>query len=182
MDHGVDIFHCGFTDEFRAAGYVSGDTVVAKEIPVDFVNNIKNMEIEGKKSSVVNYLNSNGITLTDYQIEALTLRAYQCGGGGFRNAGGHYPQLGRLELAEAYNKYWTNPTTVDWTGDKFYTKFMFSPSCVGGQINGTNQSNGFINRRRREYYLFVTGEYISREAAGAIDPTYREQGYYNTDY
>lgn len=100
-------------------------------IPKDVVDAVKMDVIVEYSANVNSYLASNGISLAQYQIDALTSTYYNCG-----NING---------FAEAYYAYGeTESLCTNWY---HYYK-------VEGEYKA-----GLINRRTRECNLFLTGNY-----------------------
>jgi len=117
-------------DKFQKYGIDTSQYGCGDELPVDVIDQIRAEIIEDTRESVESYLASNGISLKDYQVDALTSLKYQRG-----NLNG---------FAENYKKYgetqglWDNWFSWVGTSDRF---------------------PGTYTRREVEWELFTTGVY-----------------------
>ena len=155
---GIDIFNGGFADLFTSMGY---PTDIGGLVPKDFVDNLVNQEMNQHREYASSM--TSGLGLTDYQIDALVSRAYNCGDGGAFKARG--PES--LTFVEAYKKYFTAAdltTTVNYD-HKLFTQYMKYPNTSGGEY-----SRGLAKRRSAEWILFQTGVYAGNDNSL---PTYK---------
>lgn len=112
----------------RGINSVAPGTEVSKKI----VDDIKEEIIEEKTNSIKSILSSNGITLKNYQVDALVSRMYNTGNiDGFSSA---YKQYGET--------------------DALYDNYMSSPIMPGSIFE-----EGLRRRRQAEWNLFKTGNY-----------------------
>ena len=151
VGYGVDIYNSGYLSLFQAAGY---PTNIGGEVDKDFVDSLEKMAFEDKTKSIKSSL--SGLELTDYQLNALISRAYNCGVSGavgIRNG---------KNFVQAYNTYW-NQDTDDYFESKknnanfshqLYTQYMKDPTTSKGQY-----LRGLEIRRKSEWTLFQTGYY-----------------------
>lgn len=151
VGYGVDIENGGFKSEFINAGYSIN---IGDAIPIEFVDEIEAMEMERKATAVKT--KTSGLELTDYQINALISRAYNCG------TSGALGERNGKNFVEAYIAYW-NQETDDQFEEKdsnanfnhpLYTQYMNKPNTSNGVY-----SKGLENRRKSEWILFQTGYY-----------------------
>lgn len=151
VGYGVDIENSGYKSLFIEAGY---STNIGDAIPIEFVDEIETMEMEEKVSKVKS--KTSGLELTDYQINALISRAYNCG------TSGALDERNGKTFVEAYTAYW-NQETDDQFEEKdsnanfnhsLYTQYMNKPNTSNGAY-----SRGLENRRKSEWTLFQTGYY-----------------------
>ncbi len=151
VGYGVDIENGGYKSKFEEAGY---STKIGDAIPIDFVDSIERMEIENKSTYIKT--KTSGLGLTDYQINALISRAYNCG-----NSGALQERNGKTFM-QAYTEYWNQETddqyeeknsTADYT-NLLYTQYMSVPVTSDNVYLA-----GLENRRKSEWTLFQTGYY-----------------------
>lgn len=147
--YGVDIN--AHRSAFVEKGY---PTTIGEYVPIDFVDALEDEEIEKK----INYVATvtSGLGLTDYQINALVSRVYNCGEGGITNS-----KDGK-DFVQAYKAYWNQETDDQFEAKNseanfehlLYTKYMSSPTTSKGKY-----LPGLENRRKSEWTLFQTGYY-----------------------
>lgn len=147
VGYGVDIFNGGFEQAFKDAGY---PTEIGGYVPVEFVDALEENEI----NEAYEYIKTqtDGLGLTDYQIEAMVSRSYNCGKGGALSA-----RNGKT-FNEAYTAYW-NSSENDKYFEKdadfnhvLFTSFMKYPETSEGKV-----LLGLQRRRRAEWIYFSTG-------------------------
>lgn len=152
VGYGVDLVASGYGPVFTAAGY---SITVGSEIDIDFVNSIEDEILNNKISSVKAI--TSGLNLTEYQINALVSRAYNCGVSGALST-----KRNGKDFVEAFNEYW-NAETDDQFEEKnsnanfthkFYTLYMKEPTTSDGSY-----LSGLEGRRKSEWTLFQTGYY-----------------------
>lgn len=120
-------------DKFAKYGIDISSLEAGSEVSIEIVDAIKRDILNEKRNSIVNTLTSNNISLTDYQIDALVMRAYNTGNiNGFVD---NYRKYGNTQ--ELYDNYMCWPTT-DSAG---------------------NYLRGLENRRNAEWKLFSEGSY-----------------------
>lgn len=142
VGRGVDINASGFKDRFIAAGY---PTEIGGWVPSEFVDALEQEELLEKEESLRAKL--AGIELTDYQLQAMVSRAYNCG------AHGATRERNGMTFIEAYNEYWVgNETTEIDFEHPFFENYMKYPETSEGKV-----SLGLQRRRRAEWILFTTG-------------------------
>ena len=142
--------------KFIAAGY---PTEVGEKVPVDFVNALEDELINNMRSYVLSQ--TTELNLTEYQIDALVSRVYNCGGSG---ALGTRESAGGMNFSQTYKKYWNQETddeygkseSQDMYNNSLYTTYMQYPITSKGEVYP-----GLIRRRREEWLLFKTGYYKS---------------------
>lgn len=155
VGYGVDIFNGGFADRFAAAGY---STEEGAYVPVEFVDSLEREEIETCLDAVM--AKTAGLNLTQYQIYALTSRAYNCG------IDGAFDVRNGKTFEQAYLAYWNQetddqykePPNDDMYNHRLYTLYMSMPNTVK-TAEGSVYSQGLENRRKSEWLLFKTGYY-----------------------
>ena len=152
VGYGVDIGTHG--SKLATLGY---DITEGALIPVEVVNTIEKEEI----NQWLEYIESEmaELDLTQYQIYALTSRAYNCGYDSINTANSSEG----LNFVETFKKYWNketddkyeeDPSTTDFN-HKLYTTFMAKPvTAAEGEYLA-----GLENRRKSEWCLFQTGYY-----------------------
>lgn len=149
---GVDIFNGGFAEIFEANGY---PTHMGGLVPKDFVDALKEQELEQNRQEVIS--RSEGLNLTDYQMDAMVSRSYNCGPhGAFKDRG---PE--GLTFVEAYKKYWKESDTsseVDFN-HPLYVNYMQYPYTSNGK-----PLPGLVRRRKAEWILFQTGVYAANDS------------------
>lgn len=149
VGYGVDIKNSGYEKVFIKAGY---NTSMGSLIPKDFVDGIE-AEIVQKKVAEIKSKTS-GLDLTEYQINALVSRAYNCG-----IAGAVGTRNGKT-FVQAYKAYWNQKRDTKFKAKnadfnhKLYTQYMNLPNTAKGQF-----SRGLERRRKSEFRLFQTGYY-----------------------
>lgn len=128
---------CGVTlknhsDRFSQRGIDVSSLGAGSELPISVVDDIELEIVNEYRNSVINYLNSNSISLTDYQIDALTIRRYNTGN------------------IQDFSKYYKEYGVTD----SLYDEYMSKPTSAGG-----NYMSGLARRREAEWILFKTGAY-----------------------
>lgn len=150
VGYGVDIYNCGYLKLFQQAGYSLN---VGAEIDKDFVDGIEEKVMQGKINAINSQL--SGLNLTEYQINALVSRAYNCG-----TSGAIGTRNGK-NFAEAYKAYWDEnkddkfkkkDSNADYS-HKLYTEYMDEP--IASNLPGLKV------RRESEWTLFQTGYYTT---------------------
>lgn len=154
VGYGVDIGVHGA--ELEALGY---ETSIGSLIPVEIVDAIEIRIREDYYTQISEKIKSSGINMTQYQLFALTSRAYNCGiAGAITTARGSK----NLNFIDSYNEYYNQNsddkfdekiTQGDYT-NKLYTEYMSLPVYSKGQY-----LVGLENRRKSEWTLFQTGYY-----------------------
>lgn len=151
VGYGVDIYNSGYLSLFQVAGY---PTSIGGEVDKEFVDAIEYMILENMISKVTAEV--SGLNLTQYQINALISRAFNCG------ASGALGERNGKTFIEAYNDYWNQESDNQFEeknsnanlNHNLYTQYMQKPNTSSGQV-----SNGLIRRRKSEWVLFQTGYY-----------------------
>ena len=146
VGHGIDLDAGGYESVFKKAGY---STTVGSYVDKDFVDALSLKEITTSfRDPVVSRV--SGLNLEDYQIDALTSRAYNMGVEG---------ALGSLytstDFVTAYKRYWKDrdgTSTVNYN-HPLYTNYM--------QYVTNGGTAGLVKRRQSEWKLFQTGVYDS---------------------
>lgn len=159
VGNGVDIENSGYKQEFIDAGYT--DFSIGVEIDKGFVDSIEVMIIDEKTSGVEDRV--SGLGLTDYQLNALKSRAYNCGVYGEPPdlPGALGPRNGKT-FEEAYDVYWTEEDDLfeekveipDFT-HSLYVNYMDEPVTA----KDVGYLPGLERRRKSEWALFQTGYY-----------------------
>lgn len=132
IGHGIVIQYN--VEKFKARGYsdpinqIKEGTKVKKSI----INEIEEERINEDRVKVINGLSNNNISLSDYQIDALTSRRYNTG-----NISNFY---------RSYEKYGVTQA--------LYDNYMSKPVISNG-----NYQKGLEIRRQREWKLFYEGLY-----------------------
>ena len=130
VGHGVAI---GFnTDKFAKRGIDVSTLKAGSKIKKSIVDSIEMELIEEKRASVLSVLSNNGITLEDYQIDALIIRLYNVGN--LNNFASNYKKYGNTQ--------------------SLYDNFMSKPVTSNGVY-----SDGLVRRRQAEWNLFHNGIY-----------------------
>lgn len=130
VGHGVTI---GYNvQRFKERGIDTTKVVKGTQISKSIVDDIELEIVEEKRASVVNLLINNGISLEEYQIDALTIRMYNVG-----NVGG---------FPEKYKIYGISEGLRD--------NYMLTPVTSNGVY-----SEGLKRRREAEWNLFYNGIY-----------------------
>lgn len=144
VGHGIDLDAGGYASVFEAAGY---STTVGSYIDKDFCDALSLKEINTTFREPV-IARTAGLNLTDFQIDALTSRAYNMGSEGA--LGSMYTSM---DFATAYKTYWKNgdlKSSVDFN-HPLYTNYM--------QYVTNGGVAGLIRRRKAEWRIFQTGNY-----------------------
>lgn len=151
VGYGVDIYNGGYTDLFKKSGYSLN---IGDEIDKDFVDSIEAMEMRGKTSGMTKQL--AGLNLTEYQMNAMISRAYNCG------ENGAIKERNGKTFVQAYKAYWDESrddkfpkkdSNADFS-HKLYTTYMNIPITSNGEV-----ARGLVTRRESEWTLFQTGYY-----------------------
>lgn len=162
VGYGVDINAHG--DEIRSAGYSTSE---GSEIPVDFIDDIEERELEHNKEVVEKA--TEGLGLEEYQKHALISRVYNCGEYGWEanSATGE-------AFEDAYKKYWKSSdlqygvTASDEMFDSsLYLNYLIKPNTSNG-----NFLSGLQSRREAEWILFKTGWYGYNRSDAQIQTFY----------
>lgn len=152
VGYGVDIYNSGYLSLFQAGGY---PTNVGGEVDKAFVDELEKKAIKDKAAGIKSGL--SGLKLTDYQMNALISRAYNCGVSGAIGV-----RNGKTFL-QAYNSYWNQKrddyfekkkNSADF-GHQLYTQYMNEPVTN----NKGEYMKGLETRRKSEWTLFQTGYY-----------------------
>lgn len=152
VGYGVDVnSHLSL---FISAGY---STEIGAEVDKEFVDAIEE-EIMNSYYNQVQSITS-GLNLKEYQIQALTSRAYNCGVSGALSTERGSPAM---NFVNSYNAYWDDETDDLFEernnnanfNHSLYTQYMSRPTTSRGQ-----QLAGLETRRRSEWTLFQTGYY-----------------------
>jgi len=154
VGYGVDIENSGYKQMFIEAGY---PTTVGGEVDISFVDAIEDKIIANCLSQIKSM--TADLNLTEYQINALASRAYNCGISGAINV---LRGSSNLNFIDSYNAYW-NKESDDKFEEKnnnadfshnLYTEYMSKPVTSNG-----NYMLGLERRRKSEWILFQTGYY-----------------------
>lgn len=121
------------SDKFLKYGIDVSTLGVGSEVSIEILDAIELEILSEARQSVINTLKNNDISLTEYQIDALTLRKYNTG-----NING---------FAENYKKYGNT--------QELYDNYMGTNTSDGINENVLN------TRREREWRLFHLGEYTT---------------------
>ena len=138
VGHGVTVSNN--IEAFKARGYSdpTKDIVAGTRVPISIADEIaEEVLFEEHRNKIVNKLKNRNITLTDYQIDALTSRSYNLGPGTIDNFFKYYEQYGITQAL--YDNYMS-------TG-------VYSPG------SGGKPALGLVRRREREWKLFTEGLY-----------------------
>lgn len=151
VGYGVDIN--SHRDLFIEAGY---PTEVGAEVDVEFVDGIEEL-IRDSYCDQVRKITS-GLNLTEYQIQALTSRAYNCGVSGALETRRGSPSM---NFVDSYNAYWNEEDDLYEEKNSsanfnhsLYTQYMSKPTTSDGEYFA-----GLETRRESEWILFQTGYY-----------------------
>jgi len=157
-------------DMFLERGVSPDQLVVGGLIDKEIVDQIEDVLRQGFRTDIINGLAAAGITLKEFQIDALTSRAYNCGSDGALNTA-----YAEENFLTACKKYWSEadeqigePETESMYQHPLYTKCMRAPTKRGDEV-----LPGLIKRRKAEWLLFKTGCYS--DGAGTI------YGYWSED-
>lgn len=121
------------SDKFLKYGIDVSTLGAGSEVSIEIMDKIELEILSETRQSVINTLKNNDISLTDYQIDALTLRHYNTG-----NING---------FAENYKKYGNT--------QELYDNYMRCPTTD----SAGNYLSGLENRRNTEWELFSNGNY-----------------------
>lgn len=121
-------------DRFEAFGIDSTTLKVGDAVPIAVADAIKSQEIAKYYSNVTALLSREGITLEQYQIEALVLRAFNIGN--------------VVDFPKNYKLYGNT--------QELYDNYMSKPVKAGGKY-----MDGLRKRREAEWNLFHTGTYMN---------------------
>ncbi len=119
-------------DRFSSYGIDGTSLKLGDAVPIEIVDAIEAQEISDKRSSDTSLLSKEGITLEDYQIDALVSRMYN---------------VGNIDAFPANYKKYGNTQAL-------YDNYMSSPVTGGGVY-----MEGLKRRREAEWALFHTGVY-----------------------
>lgn len=153
VGYGVDIQ--SHIDLFIQAGQ---PTTIGEEVDKEFVDSLEEQLRMQMYDDVKNI--TAGLNLTEYQLHALTSRAYNCGvKGALIN---NYVSGQSMNFVESYNAYWNEETDDQFEeqnnnadfNHELYTNFMQAPVSSSGEY-----LPGLETRRRSEWTLFQTGYY-----------------------
>lgn len=154
VGYGVDIENSGYKQLFIDAGY---SITVGSEVDVDFVDGIEDKIITNSLTQIKSMVSD--LNLTDYQINALVSRAYNCGISGAISVLRGSPNL---NFIDSYKTYWNSEKDdkfeeKDNNADFFhslYIQYMSKPVTSDGEYMA-----GLEKRRKSEWVLFQTGYY-----------------------
>lgn len=121
-------------ERFQDLGVNANTIYVGSTVPKNVVDQVEQQELQGAADSIRSTLSNSGITLEDYQVDALISRKYNTG-----NIKG---------FADAYKKYGNTQA--------LYDNYMSTPIKASGQV-----SQGLIRRRQAEWELFSKGNYMN---------------------
>ena len=153
VGYGVDIQ--SHIDLFIQAGQ---PTTIGEEVDKEFVDSLEEQLRMQMYDDVKNI--TAGLNLTEYQLHALTSRAYNCGvTGALVN---NYVSGQSMNFVESYNAYWNQDTDDQFEEQnnnanfdhRLYTNFMQAPVTADGKY-----LPGLETRRKSEWTLFQTGYY-----------------------
>ena len=139
---------------FEEAGY---PTTIGGEVDIEFVDALEDEIRENYREQIIAY--TAGLDLTDYQINALVSRAYNCGVSGAVTTLRGSPSL---NFVDSYKKYWNQEKddlfeekdpNADYT-HSLYTQYMSKPTTSDGV-----KLEGLERRRKSEWRLFQSGYY-----------------------
>lgn len=125
----VPKFH---TEKFQNLGVNANTIYVGSSVPKNVVDQVEQQELQEAADSIRSTLSNAGITLEDYQVDALISRKYNTG-----NIKG---------FADAYKKYGNTQS--------LYDNYMSTPIKASGVT-----SQGLVRRRQAEWELFSKGNY-----------------------
>ena len=158
VGYGIDIKNGGYTQIFIDNGY---PTEIGGEVDVEFVDALEEQEIADCLASVK--AKTSGLDLTQYQINALVSRSYNCGVAGAIDVERGSPSM---DFVDSYNAYWNQErddlfeeksSTPDFS-HQLYEQYMKKPNTAK-TANGSEFSPGLERRRKSEWALFQTGYY-----------------------
>ena len=163
VGYGIDINTHG--QEFINAGY---SIEIGAEVDVEFVDAIEDRIREEYYTDIKN--RTSGLNLTEYQLHALTSRAYNCGVGGAVATLRGSPSM---NFVNSYNTYWNDETDNQFEeknsnanfNHSLYTQYMSKPVTSDGEY-----LSGLERRRKSEWTLFQTGYYAE------LDQWYTDSG------
>lgn len=135
IDDGVGIPTAGYgvalkynIDNFKNYGIDVTNMTFGSEIPIDIVDNVESIKINSFRTNVQNILAKNSITLTEYQVDCLTMVSYQFGNIG--NFASSYQQYGNTESLK-------NSTYSVSRGNPSWYYFKSNPSTDNGRAEAT---------------------------------------------
>lgn len=125
---------------------------MGEEVDKEFVDNLTDKTINELYNNIVSV--TTGLNLTEYQLIAMTSRAYNCGVNGAT-----YTRNGKT-FKEAYSEYWNQEEDDLYEAKnkdadfnhKLYTTYMNEPTTSEGEY-----LPGLERRRKAEWTLFQTG-------------------------
>ena len=145
--YGLDLKTGGYASILKNAGYGTSEGDLVDK---DFIDNLYLKQLNTNyRAGVIK--RTQGLNLKDFQIDALTSRAYNCGEEGALGSRG-----GFSSFSAAYKKYW-NDTDFNKSPDynhPLYTNYMSTPITSDSGVQ-----EGLIKRRKSEWKLFQTGVY-----------------------
>ena len=153
VGYGVDIQ--SHINSFIQAGQ---PTTIGEEVDKKFVDSLEEQIRLQMYEDVKNM--TEGLNLTEYQLHALTSRAYNCGvKGALVN---NYVSGQSMNFVESYNAYWNQDIDDQFEEQnnnanfdhRLYTNFMQAPVTADGEY-----LPGLETRRKSEWILFQTGYY-----------------------
>ena len=156
VGYGVNIENSKYKDAFIKAGY---PTTIGGEVDIDFVDNIEDLILDDCIRKIK--AQTANLHLTEYQINALVLRAYNCDGD-VDAAISVLRGSPELNFADSYNKYWKKDSDDNFESKNMnvnfnhslYTQYMSKPVTLDGKYNAELE-----RRRKSEWTLFQTGYY-----------------------
>jgi len=131
VGHGVTLVNNA--DKFRKYNINVSNLGTGSLVKKSIVDTIENEILSEKRASIISMLNNNGITLEEYQIDALVIRMYNVG-----NVGGFPSKYKQYGNTEELNDYYMNSPVTDTDG---------------------NYLLGLDRRRQAEWKLFHEGIY-----------------------
>ena len=122
------------SDKFSNHGVNVNNYHLGDTMPISLVDAVKDEIIDDTKSNIKSKLSSNGVTLKDYQIDAIVSLEYNCGSAWTDKVISGYKTYGQTQAL--YDNVW---------GQCIH---------VGSQVWA-----GLVRRRKAEWHLFTTGNY-----------------------
>ena len=152
VGYGIDIN--SHMDLFVQAGYPIN---IGGEVDKEFVDAIEDQIRESYYNQVKDI--TSGLNLQEYQLHALTSRAYNCGVAGALTTTRGSPAL---NFVDSYNNYWDEEKDNQFEdknnnanfAHSLFIQYMSKPNTSGG-----NYLAGLEKRRKSEWTLFQTGYY-----------------------
>lgn len=152
VGYGVDIN--SHSELFIQAGYPIN---IGGEVDKEFVDAIEDQIRESYYNQVKDI--TSGLNLQEYQLHALTSRAYNCGVAGALTITRGSPEM---NFVNSYNAYWNENTDDKFKeknnnadfGHSLYTQYLSKPATANGEFLA-----GLEKRRKSEWTLFQTGYY-----------------------